>query len=250
MEKIIDLKGKHVLITGASSGIGKQCAIGAARLGANVTLIARDVDKLTSVAGKLLDVQESDCASYSADLSEVASIGDLISTIVLDRGPVDAFCHCAGIAHLRPLKYTTPELVEETMRINLLAFIELVRCLSRGRNLNSGASLVGVSSVAASNGGPGQAAYAASKAGMQGFMHSVAKELGRRGVRINLVAFAMVGTEMLDEVIKSGEVNDLLSRQYLGVISPEGASDSIMFLMSEASRFMTDSVLPVYAGYR
>lgn len=243
----MNLEGKHILVAGASSGIGRQCAIIASRLGAKITAIARREDKLCETISLLNANQEH--LMLSCDLRDIDDIKNIVSEIVSKQGPVDGFCHAAGLATVRPLKLSNRKFVEELFCINVNSFIELVRCLYQKKNLNNHASLIGISSVAAEHGEIAQCAYAASKAAMNGFLQPAAKELAGRGIRINTVSFAMVDTPMYQDFVDLGGNPSLLEKQRLGVIDVESAANVIVFLLSDACRFITGSVLPIHAGY-
>ncbi len=242
----MDLTGKHILITGGSSGIGRQCAIQASRLGARVSVIARREEELQKTIA--LMEKPSEHAYFVADLNETDKIEDLVKSIVAQRGAVDGFCHAAGIATVRTLKMSKPAFVEKMFRINTFAFFELMRCLIMKDHMNDSGSLIGVSSVAAERGYPAQSVYGASKAAMHGYLYPAAQELSVRRIRVNTVAFAMVNTCMFDEFIENGGNAELLKAQKLGTIDVESAANAVMFLLSDASRYVTATVLPVYAG--
>jgi len=243
----MSLEGKHILITGASSGIGRQCAIQASRLGGRVTIISRNEERLKQTISLMDNPKEH--VLYTADLSQTETIEDLIKSIVSECGSVDGFCNAVGVSSLRPLKLVKPDFLEIALRTNLYAHIELVRSLSLKKNLNDNASIVGISSVAAEDGNSGQTAYSIAKAGMNGFIHPIAKELGKRKIRVNNVAFSMVNTEMFDEFMKNSGSEDLIKKQYLGIVDVESAANAVMFLLSDASKYITEAILPVYAGY-
>lgn len=247
MTDSMSLTGKHILITGGSSGIGRQCAIRADQLGARVTLVARGEDGLRETLSMLGNREKH--AYYALDLIQTDAIEPLVERIVSERGAVDGLCHAAGIGTVRMLKQTKPAFVEKMLRVHLYAFIELVRCLSAKGNMNDGASLVGVSSVAAEAGNASQGAYAAAKAGMNGFVGPAAQELAGRGIRINTVAFAAVDTRSHQEFLCSINDKNVLERQRLGTIDVQSAANAVMFLLSDACRYITGTVLPVYAGY-
>lgn len=243
----MDLTGKHIVITGGSSGIGRACAVQASRLGAKVTVIARNEEKLQETIS-MLDKPEMH-AYYCADLSETDKIAELIQKIVDERGAVDGFCHAAGIGTGRTLKLSKPNYVEKMFRIHIFAFVECIRVLALKNNLNIGASLVGVSSVAAEKGNTAQGIYAAAKGAMNSFIQPIAKELSGRRIRVNNVAYAMVNTPMFQEFEEAGGDIEVMKRQFLGVIDAETAANAVMYLLSSASMFTTGSVLPVFAGY-
>ena len=243
----MELSNKHIIITGASSGIGKACAIQASRLGAKVTLIARREDKLRETIN-LMEEQDKH-AYYCFDLNNTENIESLIKNIITEQGTVDGLCHAAGIATPRPLKLSKPNYVSKMFSVHIFAFAELVRVLSLKHNLNDGASLVGISSVAAERGNIAQGIYGAAKGAMNSFIKPIAKELSNRKIRINNVAYGIVDTQMFQEFLANGGNEEVIKQQYLGVIDTETAANAVMFLLSDASKFTTGSVLPVYAGY-
>lgn len=248
MKNPMDLNSKHILITGASSGIGRQCAVQASRLGAKVTIIARNKDNLKATIQMM--ERQKEHAYYGFDLNETNQIESLIRTIVSEQGPVDGLVHAAGVVVGRPLKMTTPKYVDDMLRIHLCAFIEMVHCLTKKGNMNDGASIVGISSAAVHRGDATWATYAAAKAGMDGFVGSAAVELGKRGVRINNVAFAMVGTQSYYDFVENSlsTYERIMGPQYMGVIDIDGAANTVMFLLSDAVKHITATTIRVYAG--
>lgn len=243
----MNLSNKHIIITGASSGIGRACAIQASRLGAKVTLIARNEDKLSETINLMKDQDKH--AYYSFDLNNTEKIENFIKNIISEQGAADGLCHAAGIATPRPLKLSKPNYVNKMFTVHIFAFAELVRVLSLKHNLNDEASLIGISSVAAERGNTAQGIYGAAKGAMNSFIKPVAKELANRKIRINNVAYGIVDTQMYQEFLETGGDEDVVKQQYLGIIDTESAANAVMFLLSDASKFITGSVLPVYAGY-
>lgn len=243
----MELTGKHILITGGSSGIGRAAAVQASRLGAKVTIIARNEERLQETISMMDNAELHQY--YVMDLNEVEKIESLIKQIVAERGAIDGFCHAAGIGTARVLKSSKISYVEKMFKIHVFSFIEMVRCLSLNGNLNMNASIVGVSSVAAEKGNISQCIYGSAKAAMNGFVIPAALELSSRNIRINTVAFAMVRTEMFDDFLDVGGDVKVLNRQYLGVIDVESAVSTINYLFSDSAKFITGSIIPVYAGY-
>lgn len=242
----MDLSGKHIVITGGSSGIGRQCAIQASRLGAKVSLIARREDQLQETI-RLME-RPDDHQYYILDLCETEKIEELIKTIVAERGAVDGLCHAAGTAPMRMIRQTKPAFLESVLKLHALSFVELVRCLTLKKNLNDGASLVGISSSAVESGGISLAAYATAKASMNGFLHPAALELAPRKIRINTVAYSFVDTQMTQKATEEGLNPELIQSQKLGIIDVESASNAVMFLLSDACTYITGTVLRVYGG--
>jgi len=246
----MDLTGKKIIITGASSGIGRETAIRASRLGAAVSLVARNEAALQETLAAM--EPGPDHAYYLCDLSQTEEIEPLVKRIVAEQGSQDGFVHSAGIDKVRTLKTMKPKFVEEMMRINTFAFIEFIRCLSLKQNMNDGASLVGISSVAAIQGAIGQGSYAAAKAAMNGVLMPLARELAPRRIRVNTVAFSMVKTPMYENFRSYAGETELAGveqGQCLGIIEKEDAAHMILFLLSDAVRYITGSTIPVFAGH-
>ena len=242
----MDLTGKHIIITGASSGIGRAASIQASKLGAKLSLIARNEEKLKETLSLL---EGTGHEYFTADLSETDKIDDLISSIVERQGLIDGLVHCAGLGINRPLKLAKPEFIEQITRLNYFAFVELIRASSGKKRSNNGASLLGISSVAAAHGNKTQGAYSASKGAMNAVVHSFAKELAPREIRVNTIAFGMVDTDMYKGFIESGgNIEELMHEQYMGIIPVEYAGNAICFMLSDLSRYITGGTMNYDAG--
>lgn len=242
----MSLEGKHIVITGASSGIGKATSIQASKLGAKVSLIARSEDKLHETEMML---EGEGHKVYPFDLNSIETIDELVGKIYEDSGAIDGVVHCAGLGINRPLKLTKPDFVEQITRINYFAFVELIRAASNKKRSNNGASYVGVSSVAAVHGNKTQGVYSASKGAMNAVVHAFAKELAPREIRVNTIAFGMVETDMYKGFLESGGNNEeLLKSQFLGIIPVEYAGNAICFLLSDISKYITGETMNYDAG--
>lgn len=244
----MDLSGKKILITGASSGIGKQIAKTSANLGAEVILVARNEQKIMTVAH---EIGSNVLDFYCDDLSLTDRIEPLISKICAEHGRLDGLVHAAGVASNRAIATFTYERVHEIMSINFYAFFELVRVITKKGRFNEELSIVGVSSIASIKGNSAQTAYAASKAAMDGAMRCFAKELHTKKIRVNTVLPSMINTEMYEAYARKSGVGDyqILDRQYLGIGETEDVANAVSFLLSGASRFITGTQLIVDGGY-
>lgn len=247
---MMDLSNKHIVITGASQGIGQATAILANQKGARVSLISRSSDKLEQVCSSL----EGDANRvYPYDLNDLQGIETLTKKIVQEQGSIDGLVHCAGIAPLRPLNLLKPEFLHSVMTINFFSFIELVRCIGKGKNFNQGLSVVSVSSVRSHVGGKSETAYSASKAALDAATRSLAKELSSKSIRVNTVVAGLVKTSMHDELVNNiglDAVNSQTgSRQYLGLGEPDDVANAICYLLSDSSKFITGTGLVVDGGY-
>ena len=242
----MDLTGKHVIITGASSGIGRATCIQASKLGANVSLVARNEQKLHETVS-LMESGRHFCYVY--DLNNLDGIEELVSIIVEKNGTIDGLVHCAGIGFNRPVKMSRIEINSQIMQINYYAFVELMRAAAGKKRTNPNASYVGASSVAFIRGFRTQGLYAASKGAINSLVHPFAKELASKGIRVNTVAFGMVDTDMYKDFLAAGgNEEELLRDQFAGIIPVEYAATAICFLLSDVSRYMTGGTFNYDAG--
>lgn len=249
MKNLIDLSGKTILITGASSGIGAETANLCAQLGAKTVLIARREDKLQETIANL---EGEGHVWFSYDLSDVAGIETLMKQISDAVGPIDGFVHSAGIPGTRPLKMFKPGMLADVMNVNFAAFFEIVRCLAKRNVCRDGASIVGISSVSSKIGSLGKTGYSASKAAMDGAARSMAKELAPRGIRVNTICPGLIDTAIYkifqNNAGDSQDAQAKLDRQYLGLGTPTDIANVAVFLLSDVSRMITGSSINVDGG--
>lgn len=250
MNNLIDLTGKRILVIGASSGIGKQTAITLSTVGAKVTLVARNEDKLKETVA-VLEGEGHDY--FAADVSEVVSVESLIKQIVEKDSPLDGLVYSAGVGTALPLMQSKPDKVQNTFNVNFFGFFEVIRQVTRKGRFNPGMRIVGVSSCASLRGDKSKAIYSSSKAAMDSAVRCMAKELADKGICINTVAPSMTATELYNHYIEkygedSATNNELLNRQYLGIAQPQDIANAIVFLISPAARFITGITMPVDGG--
>lgn len=253
MTNYLKMEGKHVLITGAGSGIGRQTAILLSRLGARVSIIGRRKEMLKETLSMLCGDGHVFC---EADISKIEELESMILGIIREKGAVDGFVHCAGSVKSLPLINYSYERLHDIMLVNFYSYFEIVRILSKKKSFNKGMSIVGVSSVQAIRGATAQAAYGASKAAMNGAMHCLARELGEKGIRLNTVLPAATDTEMYRDFIslkanmKGTDMKiEATPRQYLGINTTEDVANAIIFLLSPASQKITGIEFPVDGGF-
>lgn len=247
MDNYLDFKNKTIVVTGGSSGIGRQTAITLSEFGAKVVLIARSEERLKAVLGELSGEGH---AFYCADLGDVNAIEPIIKHIIDDCGAIDGLVYAAGIDISLPIQLFKPEKVQEVFAVNYFGFIETIRQVCKKNRYNPGMRIVGVSSIAAKCGDKTHTAYSASKAAMDASVRCLAKELADKGISINTIAPAMTDTNIYrDFCSKHGEEakQELIKRQYLGIGSVADVANAIMFLLSSGAKFMTGSTM-IYDG--
>lgn len=243
-------ENKKILVTGASSGIGKQVALLCSQRGARVVLLARDVERLEETVQQLHGTGHK---YYSYDLENVEQMEEFLQSIVEENGSFDGIVHCAGVGDLIPLKMLKPSMLERIMRINFYSFVELVRCLVKKKAYNDGMSVVAISSMSSPMGDVAKVAYSASKASLDAAVRCMARELADRGIRVNSVVPAAVETGMFEKFIEeNGETNrmeQVVKRQYQGPSHPKDIANAILFLLSEDSKVITGTSMDVSGGF-
>lgn len=250
MFNLVDLTGKKIVLTGASQGIGRDTAIMLSKLGAQMILIARSEEKLKETISCLEGVGHS---YYLLDIAQLDDIENCVKKIVEDNGAVDGLVYCAGVTNDRPLNLFKPEIVEGVLSINLIGFIEFVRCLTKKNRYNTGMRIIGISSTAGLRGSKAHLAYSASKAGMNGAMRCMAVELAAKGITANTIAPGMIDTDMYKKFLNDNGYESqanigLLARQYLGIGKTDDVAAVIAFLLAPVSRFITGVCIPVDGG--
>lgn len=243
------LENKVIIVTGASSGIGAQCAIDCSKMGAKVVLVARNEERLQQTMSQM---EGEGHLVKPYDLNDLDGVKTLVASITSETGKVDGFIHAAGIEITKPIKLLTPEDYETVYRTNALAGFEFVRQLSSIKNTNNGASIVLISSISGVIGRGTVAAYAASKGAMISATRTMAIELAKRNIRVNCVSPGTILTPMMqsvldsmDEEVRAKRVDGFL----LGLGETTDISNACIYLLSDAAKWVTGQNLIIDGGY-
>lgn len=246
----MQLGEKRILITGASSGIGRACAIMAAELGASVVLTGRSESRLNETLNFISRVSSPN--GHLVCSGDILS-KDFIQELVSACGRLDGLVHAAGICQALPLRMVSSEDLHRIYETNVFAFMELMKVFANRRKANPSFSAVAVSSVAGLAGWDGFSAYSGSKGALNAIVRALAVELSSLGFRVNAVCPSNIQTPMLDEILQGIDrqqaLDAILPRQPLGIGSPEQVAAAVCFLLSDAASFITGVNLPVDGGY-
>ena len=242
------LEGKTALITGASKGIGRKIAEKFAEHGANVAFTyLSSVEKGEALEQELKSFG-TQIKGYRSDASKYAEAEQLISDVVADFGTLDIVVNNAGITKDGLLMRMSEENFDDVIEVNLKSVFNTTKAASKIMMKNRKGVFINMSSIVGVQGNAGQANYAASKAGIIGFTKSVAKELGSRNIRSNVVAPGFIRTEMTDvldpKVVEGWEKDIPLKRA--GEV--EDVANVCVFLASDMSAYVTGQVLNVCGG--
>lgn len=244
---MFDLTGKTALVTGASQGIGREIAGQLADRGARLVLAARGVDRLESLA---TEIRESggEAQVLALDVSTPENVGEQIASLPAEWAEIDILVNNAGITRDGLLARMSLEQWSQVLDTNLTGSYAVTRELVRGMMRKRWGRIILVSSVVGLMGNPGQANYAASKAGQIGFAKSLAREIGSRGITVNVVAPGFIETPMTEALGDRAKANlsDAITLRRFG--SPADIAAAVVFLASEEAGYITGEVLNVSGG--
>lgn len=241
------LEGKTILVTGASSGIGRGTAIECSRMGARVILTGRDEQRLQETLSQL---QGDGHMILAADLT-VRSALDMI----IDRMPeLHGVVHCAGISQIKMVRFMDEDSLNSVFNSNVIGPLLLNTLLIRKRKVKKASSIVFISSISGVYASQvGEAGYGASKAALTGYMKSAAIELAGKGIRVNCIHPGVIETPLLktsNETFSEEDLDNLKKKYPLKRFGqPEDVARCAVYLLSDASSFMTGSSILLDGGF-
>ncbi len=242
------LNGKTALVTGASKGIGRTIAEKFAEQGANVAFTYLSSVEKGEALEQELQVHGTKIKGYRSDASKFGEAEQLIDAVVADFGTIDIVVNNAGITKDNIIVRMTEEQWDDVINVNLKSVFNVTKAASRIMMKNKRGVFINMSSVVGVQGNGGQTNYAASKAGIIGFSKSLAKELGSRNIRTNVIAPGFIRTEMTDvldpETVKGWEQGIPLKRAG----ETEDVANACLFLASDLASYINGQVISVCGG--
>ncbi|MDZ7743382.1 MAG: SDR family oxidoreductase [Bacteroidota bacterium] len=240
-----DLTDKTILVTGASSGLGRQCAISISEHGGKLIITGRKQDKLQQTFDRL---QGEGHLMIPADLTKKQDVEELVDQLPGLNGVI----YSTGISELSPARFITEESIEKTFRISFDASVLLTgKLLAKKKLIKGNCSLLFISSISTRYPFVGGAMYVSAKAALEGYARVLALELAPKRIRSNCIAPAFVKTPMLDGTAANYSqeaVKKIEDQQILGLGEPEDVANTAVFYMSDASKWITATNLILGGG--
>lgn len=245
------LENKVIIVTGASSGIGAQCAIDCSKMGAKMILIARNTKRLQNTL-KLMEGEGHLVVPF--DLSSSDGLKETIKNIVCRMGKISGVVNCVGISSVTPLKLITDELFNQFFHTNVLSAINLSKEVTRVGNFDkgNGCSIIFLASIMGLVGEKCKTLYSATKGSLIAASRSMACELAKNNVRVNVITPGAIETPInanLPHMINSDLRRDLEDKHLLGLGKCSDISNACIYLLSDAARWITGQNLIVDGGY-
>jgi len=235
------LHGKTVLVTGASSGIGRAVAVECARVGARIVISGRNQERLDETMAMLEAISDGHSA-FVADLTDAGQLDRLVEA----AGEIDGVVHSAGIDGVTPVRLLRQSFMQSVMDANFMAPVMLTQKLLYKKSLRNGASIVFLSSIAAHSGTVGVGPYSATKGALEGLMRCLALEIAPRGMRVNALAPGMVDTPLVNKV--RVWLDEKAKMYPLGLGQPEDVAYAAIYLLADVSRKVTGIHLDLNGG--
>ena len=244
------LERKVVVVTGASSGIGRQCAISCSQMGAKVVLIARNEQRLSETLSRM---EGDGHLSVTFDLTEFGRLKDCVKGVVSKVGAIDGLVNCAGISTTIPFKLIDETRLEEFFHVNVFSAMELTKHFCQMGNISKqGGSIIFLSSVMGCVGENGKSLYSMTKGALISAARSLACEYARRNIRFNCISPGAILTPINQNLphMKNPEARAALEAKHLlGFGETSDIANACVYLLSDASHWVTGQNLVVDGGY-
>jgi len=243
----LKLAGKVALVTGAAQGIGKAVALLLARNGADIAVSDINLEKAAETA-KEIEAMGRKAMAIKVDVANSGDVERMVQTILERFGQIDVLVNNAGIARDKLILRMTEEDWDAVLDINLKGTFNCTKAVVRHMSRQRSGKIVNIASVVGEMGNAGQANYSASKAGVIGFTKTIAREFAQRGINVNAIAPGYIQTPMTEALPEKAkeELKNMIPLERLG--QPEDVAEAVLFLVSDASDYITGQVLNVNGG--
>jgi len=235
------LKGKKILITGASSGLGRSIAIECSKMGASVIITGRNKERLQETFDNLTS---SNNTQIICDLTNKESFNHLCNKLP----QLDGVVMNAGIPCSTPVKYNSEEYMRELFETNTFVNLNLSKFLIRRKIVNKRGSIIFISSVASNQPYKGNSIYSASKAAINSFSRVLALEVGNKNIKVNCISPGIIHTKQNDSAFSDEELSKESQKIPFGFGKPEVIANASIYLLSDASEWVTGINLIVDGG--
>ncbi len=244
----MSLLGKTALVTGGSRGIGKAIVQGLARAGAKVAFVYHSNSAAADALVTELTGEGHEVLAYQADVSSKSEADRIVEDVINKWGSVYVLVNNAGIIKDGLLATMSAEQWQAVINTNLNSVFNFTQAVTRSMMSAREGRIINISSVAANFGNSGQANYAASKGGIEGFTRCLANELGRRGITVNAIAPGFILTDMTEAIRNAAEdtIKKQIPARRLG--APDDIANAVLFFASTGASYVTGNVLTVDGG--
>lgn len=245
------LKSKKILITGATSGAGLAMAHYANEQGAEVILMGRNEKKLKQLVKKL-DQSKAKFICLDFVDSNMEQISNALGQVTAITGAIDGVFHAAGVGNLKPLKYVVESDFEIQNKVCVYPAVAMLKWAHSNKSFSEGGSIIFMSSVSASRGSQGLAAYSSAKAVIENLVRVSAVELAKRKIRVNAIRAGAFQSRMHDDVLRqstTAAMANLENKHPLGFGDVEDITKCVDFLISDNSSWITGTAIDVDGGF-
>lgn len=244
----MELEGKVSLVTGGSRGIGREIALVLAEAGSEVIVLYQNQAEKAAEVVKLIEKMGRKAQAVQTDVSHSEEVHALVERITDEKGHIDILINNAGVSRDMLLPRTREEDWKLVLNVNLTGVFNCTKAVSKVMLKQRGGRIVNMTSIVGVIGNPGQAAYAAAKAGIIGFTKTIAKELAPRGITVNAVAPGFIETDMtmgLSDKTKSYFLSQIPLQRFG---TPRDVAEVVRFLVSDKASYITGQVIHVNGG--
>lgn len=245
------LHNKNIVITGASSGIGRACAVSCSQMGAKLLLIGRQSEELVKTKSMLSEPETA--TILVSDITQFEEVSAKVNAALVSFGAVDGAIHAAGISTTLPFRNISVDKMDHFFQVNVIAALHLTQLLIKPANVPAnGASIVFITSVMSQVGESAKVLYSMSKGALLAASRSMAVELAPKKIRVNCIAPGVVDTPMSQKAYynQNAELKERIKSMHpLGLGSPVDVANACIFLLSDAGKWITGTQLMVDGGY-